>query len=372
MIKFYNLEKTNRIYKREILKNISNIIDAGFYINGSFTNQFEKKFAKFCDAKYCVGVGNGLDALSITFRAFMEQGRVSSNDEVIVQANTYIASILSITRNNLKPVLVEPNLHDYNINPDKIEAKITNRTKAILIVHLYGSVTPMKKILKLAKKYNLLIIEDVAQAHGAYSSEGTVGSLGDVGCFSFFPGKNIGALGDAGAITTNNLKISKVIRSLGNYGEKIYENLSKRKYQNEYKGFNSRMDEIQAAVLNLKLKDEKQNIKIRQKFANYYLNNIRNKKIILPSVRKDESHVWHLFVIRTNNRKHLSNYLLKNNVQTMIHYPIPPHKQKAFKELNNMHFPITELIHKQVLSIPLSPNMTPKDVKKITKLLNEY
>ena len=265
MIKFYDLKKINSKFKDEILKSIKSVVDSGYYINGKNVRLFEKSFAKFCGSKYCIAVSNGLDALALTLRAYIELGDLKTGDEVIVQANSYIASILSITRNNLKPVLVEPNLRTYNIDYKKIEKKITKKTKAILVVHLYGHVAEMKDINKIAKKYKLKVIEDVAQAHGATYFNKKAGSIGNAGCFSFFPGKNLGALGDAGAVTTNNLKLANTIRSLGNYGETLFSDISKRKYTNNYKGYNCRMDEIQAAILNIKLKNQNSELSIRRK-----------------------------------------------------------------------------------------------------------
>ena len=372
MIKFYNLKEVNKKYKKKILRDVSSIIESGYYINGKHTKKFEDKFSEFCNTKYCIAVGNGLDALTLTLRAYIELGKISEGDEIIVQANTYIATILSITRNNLKPILVEPDIDTYNIDAKQIQKKITKKTKAILIVHLYGHVANIKEISKVAKKNKLLVIEDAAQAHGALYMKKSVGSLGDAGCFSFFPGKNIGALGDAGAITTNNKLFANVVRSLANYGETIFNDISDRKYTNKFKGYNSRMDEIQAAVLNIKLKDETKNLKIRRDIASYYLNNIKNNKLKLPKIDKNQKPVWHLFVIMTKNRKRLSEFLKNNGIQTMIHYPIPPHKQKAFKIWNKKSFPITEQIHNQIISIPLSTIISKSQQKKIISILNKY
>jgi dTDP-4-amino-4,6-dideoxygalactose transaminase len=292
-------------------------------------------------------------------------GFLSDRDEVIVPANTYIASILAISQNNLIPILVEPNINSYNIDIDKIEEKITPKTRAIMVVHLYGQGVEMNKVLELAKRYNLKVIEDSAQAHGAYDNGKKVGSIGDASGFSFYPGKNLGALGDAGAVTTNDEELAKTIRAIANYG-------SHKKYENLYKGVNSRLDEIQAAILSVKLKYLNDEINKRRKIAEYYLENIKNEKIILPQVKYKESHVWHLFVIRSKNRSELQEYLSKNNIQTLIHYPIPPHKQIAYKEWNNMSFSISERIHNEALSLPISGVQNIEDTQKIVEVLNEF
>jgi len=372
MIPFYNLKKLNKEYKNKFFKSLNKVYDSGYYIIGSETEKFENNFSKICNVKYCVGVGNGLEALALSFRAFIEMKVMKEGDEVIVPANTYIASVLAISTNNLKPVFVEPNNSTYNIDENKIESKITKKTKAILVVHLYGQVCNMLKIKKIAKKYNLKIIEDAAQAHGATFKDKPAGSLGDVGCFSFFPGKNIGAIGDAGAITTNDRNLSKTIKSLRNYGENEYKRSSVRKYTNQFKGYNSRIDEVQALILNLKLANIKRDNAKRKNIANFYIKNIKNPKLKLPMVAENTSHVWHLFTIRTKNRKSLVNHLNKNNISSMVHYPIPPHKQKAYKEYNDLKFPITELIHKEIISIPASIILKKNELKKIVDILNRY
>jgi dTDP-4-amino-4,6-dideoxygalactose transaminase len=290
---------------------------------------------------------------------------MKDGDEIIVPANTYIASILAISHNNLTPVLVEPDINTYLIDSNKIEEKITSKTKAIMIVHLYGQTCEIDKINEIAKKYNLKVIEDSAQAHGAYYKDKKAGNLGDASGFSFYPGKNLGALGDGGAVTTNDRELAECIKALRNYG-------SHKKYENLYKGFNSRLDEIQAAMLRVKLKYLDEEIENRRKIAKFYLENIKNDKIILPKIRKENNHVWHLFVIRTQKRDKLQKYLLKNGIQTLIHYPIPPHKQKAYKEWNNLSYPITEEIHKTVLSLPISGVMNFEEAKQIVKVVNDF
>ena len=290
---------------------------------------------------------------------------MTKGDEVIVPANTYIASVLAITDNDLIPVFVEPNLETYNLDSNKIEAAITDKTKAILTVHLYGQNSIDDQMLKICSKHNLKLIEDGAQSHGAKWNNKISGGIGDAAGHSFYPGKNLGALGDAGAVTTNDKDLARTISALRNYG-------SEKKYENIYKGLNSRLDEIQAAFLNVKLKYIQDDIDGRRKVANYYLNNIKNDNIILPTVLEEQGHVWHLFVLRTNERQQLQEYLTKQNVQTLIHYPIPPHKQKAYKNLNHLSFPITEKIHEEVISIPLSSSMTKEEIEKIFIVINKF
>ena len=372
MINFYNLAEINKTYKKDILEAVGRVIDSGYYISGPETEKFETNFANYCNTKYCIGVSNGLDALTLTIRAYIELGLLSEGDEIIVPANTYIATILSISENNMVPVLVEPQIDTYNIDPLRIEEKITSKTKMIMVVHLFGQPASMGEIDKIAKKHNLLIVEDAAQAHGAEYSGKKVGGLGNAGCFSFFPGKNLGALGDAGAITTNDENLYNILKSLRNYGEELFSNINNRKYKNIYKGRNNRMDEIQAAILNIKLRKLDIDIKIRKGIAHSYINRICNDKIILPVVEDSKSHVWHLFVIRTKNRDELKKYLLDNGIATLIHYPIPPNKQEAYSELKSLDLPITEAIHKEVLSIPLSSNINELEQSMIIDCLNSY
>ncbi len=365
MILFLDLKKINSQYREELLEAYTKVIDSGWYIHGEECIKFEEGFASYCGTKYCVGVANGLDALTIILRAYKELGVIKDNDEVIVPANTYIASIFAISQNNLVPVLVEPNIDTYLIDVTKIEDKITSKTKAILPVHLYGQTCEMDKINALAKKYNLKVIEDSAQSHGAYFKDKRCGNLGDASGFSFYPGKNLGALGDGGAVTTNDEEVTKTVKALANYG-------SHKKYKNLYKGVNSRLDEIQAALLGIKLKYLDNETKKRREIANYYLENIKNSKIILPKISNQKNHVWHLFVIRTKNRNKLQNYLANNQIQTLIHYPIPPHQQNAYKEWNNKNFPISEQIHNEVLSLPISGVQTLEDTQKIIQIINNY
>ncbi len=370
MISFLNLKDSNSKYRQELIDACSKVIDSGWYVLGNECKKFEESFAIYCNTKHCIGVANGLDALTLVLRAYKELGVISNGDEVIVPANTYIASILAINENNLVPVLVEPDIRTYLIDPTKIEEKITKKTKAILPVHLYGQTCEMDKINKIAKKYNLKVIEDSAQSHGAYFKNTTCGALGDASCFSFYPGKNLGALGDAGAITTNDRILAKTIQALANYG-------SHEKYKNIFKGINSRLDEIQAAILSVKLKYLNQETNHRRKIADTYIKNINNPLITLPvdklfNPKENKTHVWHLFVIRCENRDLLQKYLQVNDIQTMIHYPIPPHQQNAYTELNNKSLPITEKIHKECLSLPINGIMQINDIKKISSIINEY
>ena len=365
MIKFLELQKINTQFQQELKEAASRVIDSGWYLLGEELDSFEKNYASFCGTRYALGVANGLDALRLIFKAYIEIGTMQKGDEIIVPANTYIASVLAISDNDLKPVFVEPNNDTYNIDTSKIEEAITDRTKAILTVHLYGQNSIDEKLLKICKKYNLKLIEDAAQSHGAKSKGKVMGSIGDAAGHSFYPGKNLGALGDAGAVTTNNEKLYNVIKALRNYG-------SLEKYVHTFKGLNSRMDEIQAAFLNVKLKYIHHDIAGRRKVANYYLTNIHNESIILPQVEDKDAHVWHLFVIRTNNREKLQQYLFDNNIETLIHYPIPLHKQKAYKEYNNLSFPITESIHNEVLSLPISSVLSENQLINIVKALNDY
>lgn len=361
MIPFLDLKAINARYKDEIKARIDGVLDSGWYLLGEQNKKFESNFAAYCGARYCIGCANGLDALRLIIKAY----GFGKGDEIIAPANTYIASILAITDNGCSPVLVEPDLDTYNINPDLIEAKITDKTKAILVVHLYGQAVKMDKIWALAKKYNLKIIEDSAQAHGAYYNDKRVGSLGDASGFSFYPGKNLGALGDGGAVTTNDEALAQKIRALANYG-------SHKKYENIYQGLNSRLDEIQAAVLDVKLKYLDSDNAKRKEIAQYYLQNIKNPLISLPQTYSENSHVWHLFVVRVKDRARFQNYLNDNGIQTIIHYPIPPHKQECYKELNHLSFKITEQIHSEIISIPISPVMSDSQIQKVVEVINSY
>lgn len=365
MINFLNLQAINGQYQQELKNACARVIDSGWYIMGKELEAFECEFAEYCGVKHAIGVANGLDALILVLRAWKELGKLKAGDEVIVPANTYIASVLAVTENDLVPVFVEPDPVTYNLSPENVKAAITDKTKAILPVHLYGLISPMPELVTIAKKYNLLLLEDCAQAHGASIDGKKVGTWGDAAGFSFYPGKNLGALGDAGAVTTNNDELAAIIRALRNYG-------SHKKYENLYQGVNSRLDEIQAAMLRVKLVYLDSETQIRRQIANRYREEITNPAIQLPQWQDNENHVFHLFVIQTENREKLQYYLIENGIQTVIHYPIPPHKQQAYLTWSHVSLPLTEIIHQQVLSLPIDPTMNNESVEKIIKVINEY
>ena len=366
MIKFLDLQKINLQYQQEIEAKLLETFRSGWYLLGDQVKSFEQNLAQYIGSPNAIGVANGLDALRLIFKGYLELGQLKVGDEVIVPANTYIASLLAITDNRLKPVFAEPDIESYNLDISKIEALITPKTKAIMVVHLYGQVCWSEELETLAKKYNLKIIEDNAQAIGSNWKGIKTGNLGDAAGFSFYPGKNLGALGDAGAVTCKDSILANVIRTLANYG-------SEEKYVNKYQGLNSRLDEIQAAVLGVKLKYIDSDNQKRKNIAERYCAGITNPKIILPQLPKNSSeHVWHLFVIRTSKRDELQKYLLENGIQTLIHYPIPPHKQKAYKYYNHLSFPITEKIHEEVLSLPISPVMEEEEVAKVIQVINQF
>ena len=361
MIKFLDLEKVNNRFREEIDAKIAKILDKGWYLQGEENEKFAAHFAEYCGTKYAVGVANGLDALRLIIKA----SGFGPGDEIIVPANTYIATILAISDNGCTPVLVEPDIKTYNINPDLIEAAITPRTKAIMVVHLYGQAVQMEKIWALAKKYNLKVFEDAAQGHGAMYQGKHTGNLSDAAAFSFYPGKNLGCLGDGGAVVSNDQELMDKVKALANYG-------SDRKYHHIYKGLNSRLDEIQAAVLDVKLPHLDADNARRQEIAKYYRENITNPRIILPQTYDEKAHVWHVFVVRTAERDRFQQYLTANGIQTIIHYPTPPHKQEAYKEWNNYAYPLTEEIHQTIISLPISPVMTDDEVKEVVRVVNEY
>ncbi|RXM47350.1 DegT/DnrJ/EryC1/StrS aminotransferase family protein [Flavobacterium sp. YO12] len=384
MIPFLDLKKINEPYETAFQEKLKLVLDNGWYILGKEVEIFEKAFAEYCQTKYCIGVGNGFDALVLIFKGYIQLGKLQKGDEVIVPANTYIASILAILQADLVPVLVEPKLETYNINPDLIQEKITSKTKVVLAVHLYGQLAEMEKINEVAVQNNLLVIEDAAQSHGAVENsnnskfqipnikedkmgnqKSALKNLKSSAAHSFYPGKNLGCLGDGGAITTNDSELAEVLFALRNYG-------SQQKYYNDYIGVNSRLDELQAGFLNLKLPNLDADNNKRRAIAKRYLSQIKNDKIILPYWDNSNNHVFHLFVVRTENRTDLQRYLTDNNIQTVIHYPVPPHKQNAFLEWNNLSFPITEKIHDKVLSLPISPVLTKEEVDFIIETLNQY
>lgn len=370
-IPFLDLKAINSQYREALVEAASRVIDSGWYIQGAEVKAFEQEFAAYCGTKHCIGVANGLDALTLTLRAWKELGLLAEGDEVIVPANTYIASILAITENRLVPVLVEPDISTYNICPINLEAAITTKTRVILPVHLYGQMADMPAIMRIAERYNMLVLEDSAQAHGASINGIKAGNWGHASGFSFYPGKNLGALGDAGAITTNDDELASTLRALGNYG-------SHKKYENLYKGVNSRLDEMQAAILRVKLRYLDTEIAQRRKVAAAYITGITDPAITLPiqhstlNIEHYESHVWHLFVIRSKQRDMLQRYFAENKIQTLIHYPIPPHLQVAYEASKLGMHPITENIHKEVISLPMSPVILQDDMDLIIEILNRF
>ena len=371
MMKYLDLKRINEAYDAEIRQAIDEVLQSGWYLNGEATRRFEINYAEYIGSRYCIGCSNGLDALTLILRAYIEMGVMQAGDEVIVPANTYIASILAITENRLKPVLVEPSLDTLQIDDTLIEAAITPRTKAIMIVHLYGRCAYTSRIGDICRRHGLKLIEDNAQAHGCRFVESVAvpqqqsktGSLGDAAGHSFYPGKNLGALGDAGAVTTNDAQLADVIRALGNYG-------SHKKYVHDYTGRNSRMDEFQAAILDVKLRYLDADNTRRKEIAAQYINKVENPLIHIPKLDRDC--VWHIFPVFFPRRDELQQYLTDNGIETQIHYPIPPHKQKCYKEWNTLSFPITEQIHAQELSIPCNQAMTDEEVTRIISLLNAF
>jgi dTDP-4-amino-4,6-dideoxygalactose transaminase len=374
MIKFLDLKSINNSFEPELSEAVKRVLYSGWYLSGLELSAFEGEYSGFIGMKYCIGVANGLDALRLILKAYIELGTMQPGDEIIVPANSFIASYLAISENQFVPVLVDPEINTYNIDPFKIEERITGRTRGIMIVHLYGQNSMHPEIERIVRKYDLKLIEDNAQAQGAYYYPETnkrTGSLGDAAGHSFYPGKNLGALGDAGAVTTDNKDLAEVIRALSNYG-------SKRKYEYLYKGLNSRLDEIQAAVLRVKLKRLDEDNQKRREIAQFYLDHITNPGVILPSPRtshpalRNLSHVWHLFVIRHPQRDELMKYLAENGVQTQIHYPIAPHLQDAYSEWSNISLPVSEKIHNEVLSLPLSPILTLDEAGTVSRLINQF
>ncbi|MEA5669848.1 DegT/DnrJ/EryC1/StrS family aminotransferase [Pseudomonas sp. MH2] len=370
MINFLDLKAINQLDRQAMLEACERVIDSGWYIAGNELAQFEREFAEYCGSRFCIGVANGLDALILTLQAWKALGLLSDGDEVIVPSNTYIASILAISQNQLVPVLVEPDEATFNLCPVRAEAAITDKTRVILAVHLYGQLADMPALNALTRKRGLLLLEDSAQSHGAAVAGKKSGNLGDASGFSFYPGKNLGALGDAGAITTSDETLANTLRALRNYG-------SHKKYENLYRGVNSRLDELQAALLSIKLKSLDAQTLRRREIAQRYLVGINNPLIKLPQIQGQsalefESHVWHLFVVRTPCRSELQQYLSTQGVQTLIHYPIPPHKQNAYKEWNELSFPLTERLHEEVLSLPMGPTLSDDEVDSVIAACNRF
>ncbi len=365
MIKFLDLKKINDHYQTTFEEKFHRFIETGQYILGPEVKHFEKNYAGYCQTKYCIGTGNGLDAIRLIFEAYKLMGKLQAGDEVLVPANTYIASILGILHAGLIPVLVEPKLTTYNLDPAHLIEKITTKTKAILAVHLYGLISDWDELKKIAQQNRLLLIEDAAQAHGANWKGKKAGNLGDAAAFSFYPTKNLGALGDAGAVTTNSTTLAELINVLRNYGQK-------EKYNSQYKGINSRLDEIQAAFLTVKLNDlDKNNLK-RMEHAQLYHDKIDNPKISKAELWTDGRHVYHQYVIRTKQREALREYLMKNGVQTLIHYPTPPHRQAALKNYTDGHFPVTDKISREILSLPIHEKLTQEEIGYIIEKINRF
>lgn len=365
MIPYLDLHKINKPYDAAFLEATQQFLNSGRYLLGEKLSDFEREFAHFCETKHCIGVGNGLDALTLIFKAYIIKGTLTEGDEILVSANTYIASILAIQNAGLKPILVDTNLENYNLSIDVIKKATTQFTKGILMVHLYGQVTDAEEIMAFANEMQLVVVEDAAQAHGAISHKKRAGNIGNAAGFSFYPGKNLGALGDGGAVTTNDSALAEIIRALRNYG-------SEMKYYNLYKGVNSRLDDIQAAFLSIKLKDLDFDNGKRRGIAKRYLNEIVNPKVHLPFYDGSENHVFHVFTVRVDNREKFQLFMLENEIQTLIHYPVAPHKQEAMKEFHHLNFPVSEEIHNHIVSIPLHPMLTNEEVTKIISVVNAY
>lgn len=364
-IKILDLKRANKIHAKEIKSACERVIDSGWYILGEEVSAFEKQFSDYCGTDYCIGVGNGLDAISLIFQSWKILGLIKDGDEVIVQGNAYIACILAITKNNLVPVFVNPDERSLNINASDITGMITEKTKVIMPVHLYGRISDMDTIKNISEKYNLLVLEDASQSHGAELDGIKCGNWGDAAAFSFYPSKNLGAIADAGAITTNNTDLAKTILILRNYG-------SENRYYNIYQGVNSRLSEMQAAILRVKLNHLEDEIALRRSISVKYRERVHNKRLSLPTVTDEDNHTWHLFVIRCKERQDLKDYLLALNIDSEIHYPIPPYKQKAYYEFNHISLIENEKIHGEVLSIPIDPYMSDKEVDYIIEALNNF
>lgn len=365
MIPFLELKRENAPYLSEIKEALCRVADSGWYLFGQEKKNFEESFASYCGVRYAIGTGNGLDALRLILMAYKETGEVSDGDEVIIPANTFIATALAVSACGLVPVLADCDSQTFNIDPKLVEKKITPKTKAIIAVHLYGHVTAMDELKVIVERYGLKLIEDAAQAHGALYKGKMAGSMGDAAAFSFYPAKNLGALGDAGAVTTDNEKLAEAVMGLSNYG-------SVKKYEHQYKGLNSRMGEMEAAVLNVKLRYlDDINIQ-RQKLADYYSRNISNDLIMTPTVEDKAAHVFHLYVVRCTSRDDFQAFLLKNNIQTQIHYPLPVHKQQAYKEYASQSFPVAEQLQREVLSLPFYLSLETKEVSRIIESVNKY
>ena len=365
MIKYCDLKKINSLHADSLREAMLRVADSGWYILGQEVRNFEESFATYCGCRHCIGTGNGLDALTIILLAYKEMGIMQDGDEVIVPANTYIATILAIKHSGLRPVLCEPDAVTCNIAPARIEELITERTRAIMPVHLYGLTADMESICAIARKHSLKIIEDAAQAHGAVYNGKRTGNIGDAAGFSFYPGKNLGALGDGGAITTNDDRLAEIARAIANYG-------SHKKYVNRYIGVNSRLDEIQAAMLCAKLPHLDEANAVRQRIARRYISEISNPRVTLPAAESNGNHVYHIFAVMSPDREKLQEHLRSEGIETLIHYPIPPHRQEALKEYAELSLPITEQIHREVLSLPCHPAMTDEEVTRVIEAVNRF
>jgi dTDP-4-amino-4,6-dideoxygalactose transaminase len=365
MIKFLDLHKVNDRFRGEFQTVFNQSLNDSHFILGKNVSKFEREFATYCVTKHCIGTANGLDALTLILKAYIQIGRLSKGDKVIVPANTFIATILSVLHADLIPVLVEPNPNTYNLSSDSVLAHLKDDVKAIIMVHLYGQLADVKGLKELTETHNLLLIEDAAQAHGANNMFGIAGNLSHAAAFSFYPSKNLGALGDGGAVTTNDSDLSDALKLLRNYG-------SKEKYKNEIIGFNSRLDDLQAAFLSVKLRLLDEDNQRRRSIANQYFNGIKNPKLKLPFYDGSKNHVFYAFVIEVEDRTGFVQFLIKNDVESLIHYPIPPHQQKALKGFSHLSLPITEKIHKRIISLPISAVMTNEDVQTVIKVLNTY
>ena len=365
MIKYCDLKKINSLHADSLREAMLRVADSGWYILGQEVRNFEESFATYCGCRHCIGTGNGLDALTIILLAYKEMGIMQDGDEVIVPANTYIATILAIKHSGLRPVLCEPDAVTCNIDPTRIEELITERTRAIMPVHLYGLTADMDSICAIARKHSLKIIEDAAQAHGAVYNGKRTGNIGDAAGFSFYPGKNLGALGDGGAITTNDDRLAETARAIANYG-------SHKKYVNRYIGVNSRLDEIQAAMLCAKLPHLDEANAVRQRIARRYISEISNPRVTLPAAESNGNHVYHIFAVMSPDREKLQEHLRSEGIETLIHYPIPPHRQEALKEYAELSLPITEQIHREVLSLPCHPAMTDEEVTRVIEAVNRF
>ncbi|EDP71779.1 WblQ protein [Flavobacteriales bacterium ALC-1] len=365
MIKFLDLYKINDRFRNELEEAFSKSLDDSHFILGNNVTKFENEFASYCNTKYCIGTASGLDALTLILKGYIHLGKLKRGDRVIVPANTFIATILSVLHADLVPILVEPNSETYNLSSDMVREKLQNETKAIIMVHLYGQLADIEGLQQLAKDYNLLLIEDAAQAHGALCNLGKAGSVSNAAAFSFYPSKNLGALGDGGVITTNDSELFETVKLLRNYG-------SKEKYKNEIIGCNSRLDDLQAAFLSIKLKSLDGDNQRRRKIAKNYIERINNSKLKLPFYDDSENHVFYAFVVEVDDRDDFIKFLSQNKIEWLVHYPIPPHQQQALNDFNYISLPLTEKIHKRIISLPISPVMTDQDVQIVIDALNTY